>query len=61
MDGKDVINQREESDEDGDDELYVGKEEGIQSLHIIFDDSCNKHMPASQNYVQIRIYKRIPI
>jgi hypothetical protein len=49
VDGKDIIHQTEEADVDGDDaELYVGEEGGMQSLHIIFDDDCNKHTPSSR-------------
>ncbi|KAL3787264.1 hypothetical protein HJC23_004138 [Cyclotella cryptica] len=48
--GKDIMHQKEKSDSDEDnfDELYVGEKEGIQSLHIIFNDDCNKHKLSSQ-------------
>lgn len=40
IDGHDIIHQADEStDPDEESELYVG-EEGIQSLHVVFDDKC---------------------
>ncbi|KAL7486956.1 hypothetical protein ACHAW6_012549 [Cyclotella cf. meneghiniana] len=51
VDGKDIMHQTEESDADVA-ELYVG-EEGMQSLHIIFDDDCNKHKPSSRRLARL--------
>jgi hypothetical protein len=50
VDGQDIIHQTEDTDSDlnteATTELYVG-EEGIQSLHVIFDNECNRHQPSS--------------